>query len=51
MIMMIFPFCRNVGYALSAMVVASAIATLAMRAFQLCFTAISNKPALFGKTK
>ena len=50
-IMMIFPFCRNVGYALSAMVVASAIATLAMRAFQLCFTAISNKPALFGKTK
>ena len=51
LILMIFAFSRSIGYALFAGVLASALSTLAMRAFQLCFTAISNKPALFGKVK
>lgn len=51
LILMIFGFSRSIGYALFAGVLASALSTLAMRAFQLCFTAISNKPALFGKVK
>ncbi len=51
LVLMIFSFSRNIGYALSAGVMASALSTLAMRAFQLCFTAITSKPALFGKVK
>ena len=51
LILLIFAFSRSIGYALFAGVLASALSTLAMRAFQLCFTAISNKPALFGKVK
>jgi len=51
LILMIFPFSRSIGYALFAGALASALSTLVMRAFQLCFTAISNKPALFGKAK
>ena len=51
LVLMIFTFSRSIGYALFAGVLASALSTLAMRAFQLCFTAITNKPALFGKVK
>jgi len=51
LILMIFAFSRSIGYALFAAALASALSTLVMRAFQLCFTAISNKPALFGKVK
>ncbi len=51
LILMIFAFSRSIGYALFVGVLASALSTLAMRAFQLCFTAITNKPALFGKVK
>ncbi len=51
LILMIFAFSRSIGYALFAGVLASALSTLAMRAFQLCFTAITNKPSLFGKVK
>ena len=51
LILMIFSFSRGVGYCLSAGVLASAIAVLAMRLFQACFTSISNKPSLFGKAK
>ena len=51
LILMIFAFSRSIGYALFAGVLASALSTLAMRAFQLCFTAITSKPALFGKVK
>ena len=51
LILMIFSFSSAIGYALFAGVMASALSTLAMRAFQLCFTAITNKPVLFGKVK
>lgn len=51
LILMIFAFSRSIGYALFVGVLASALSALAMRAFQLCFTAITNKPALFGKVK
>ena len=51
MILMIFPFSQSTGYTLAAMVTASAMCTLVMRAFQFCFTMMSNKPALFGKVK
>lgn len=51
MILMIFRVSQSTGYALAAMVTASAMCTLVMRAFQFCFTMISNKPALFGKVK
>lgn len=51
LIMMIFAFSRSTGYTLAAGVFASAVATLVMRAFQMCFTAISNKASLFGKVK
>ena len=51
LIMMIFAFSRSVGYTLFAMVLSSAIATVIMRAYQACFTAITNKPASFGKVK
>ena len=51
LILMIFAFSRSIGYALFAGALASALSTLVMRAFQLCFTAISSKPALFGKVK
>ena len=51
LVLMIFAFSKSTGYALAAMVVASAAATLVMRAFQFCFTMISSKPSLFGKVK
>lgn len=51
LLMMIFAFSRSTGYTLAMGVLASAVATLVMRAFQLCFTAISSKPSLFGKVK
>ena len=51
LILMIFAFSRNIGYALCLSVIASALSTLVMRAFQLCFTTISNKPELFGNVK
>lgn len=50
-ILMIIPAVRNVGYTLASGVVASAFAMLLMRIFLCCFTAISKKPALFGKAK
>ena len=51
LVLMIFAFSKSTGYALAAMVVASAAATLVMRAFQFCVTMISSKPSLFGKVK
>ncbi|MBQ9263046.1 MAG: hypothetical protein IJ189_02405 [Clostridia bacterium] len=51
LILMIFGFSRPAGYTLFAFVVASAISVVLMRAFQACFTAMSNKASLFGKTK
>ena len=51
LIMMIFDFSRSTGYCLASGVFASAVATLVMRLFQMCFIAISNKPSLFGKVK
>lgn len=51
LILMIFPFSKSTGYTLASGVVASAIATVVMRAFQFCFTMITNKPSLFGKVK
>ena len=51
LILMIFAFSRSIGYTLFVGALASALSTLVMRAFQLCFTAISSKPALFGKVK
>ena len=51
LILMIFPFSKSTGYTLASGVVASAMTTVVMRAFQYCFTMITNKPALFGKVK
>lgn len=51
LILMIFAFSKSTGYVLASGVAASAIATVIMRAFQFCFTMISNKPSLFGKAK
>ena len=51
LILMIFSFSKSTGYVLASGVVASVIATVIMRAFQFCFTMISNKPSLFGKAK
>ena len=51
LVLMVFSFSRGIGYTLCVGVLASALSTLAMRAFQLCFTAITNKPSLFGKVK
>ncbi|MBR3018315.1 MAG: hypothetical protein IKH57_14775 [Clostridia bacterium] len=51
LLLMIFSFSRSIGYALCVSVIASALSTLVMRAFQFCFTAMTNKPALFGKVK
>ena len=51
LILMIFSFSKSTGYTLAAFVVGSAITVVLMRAFQACFTAISSKPALFGKAK
>ena len=51
LILMIFSFSRGFGYCLAAFVVASAIAVVIMRLFQLCFTAITSKASLFGKVK
>ncbi len=51
LVMMIFPFSKSTGYTLAAFVTASAFTAFLMRVFQACFTAISNKPSLFGKTK
>lgn len=51
LILMIFSFSRSTGYTLAAFVVASAIAVLLMRVFQMAFNAVTNKPALFGKAK
>lgn len=50
-ILMLIPGTKMIGYTLSAAVVASAAAAPLMRLFQGCFTMISSKPALFGKTK
>lgn len=51
LILMIFSFSKSTGYTLAAFVTASAITVVLMRAFQACFTAMSNKAGLFGKTK
>ena len=51
LILMIFPFSKSTGYTLASGVVASAMTTVVMRAFQFCFTMITNKPSLFGKAK
>ena len=51
LILMIFAFSRPVGYTLAMGVFASAVATLVMRALQLCCTAITNQASLFGKVK
>ncbi len=51
LILMIFSFSKSTGYTLASGVVASAMATVVMRAFQFCFTLISNKASLFGKVK
>ena len=51
LILMIFHFSESTGYTLASGVVASAMTTLVMRAFQFCFTMITNKPSLFGKAK
>ena len=51
LILMLIPGTKMIGYTLSAAVVASAAAASLMRLFQGCFTMISSKPALFGKTK
>ena len=51
LILMIFNFSRPTGYVLSACVMGSAIVQVLMRAFQACFTTMTNKAALFGKTK
>ena len=51
LVLMIFSFSKSTGYTLAAGVVASAAATLVMRVFQACFTAMTNKPSLFGKVK
>lgn len=51
LLLMIFTFSQPAGYSLCAMVVASAMVMVLMRAFQACFTAITSKASLFGKTK
>ena len=51
LILMIFSFSKSTGYTLASGVVASAMTTVVMRAFQFCFTMITNKPSLFGKAK
>ena len=51
LILMIFPFSKSTGYTLASGVVASAMTTVVMRAFQFCFTLITNKASLFGKAK
>ncbi len=51
LILMIFPFSKSTGYTLASGVVGSAMTTVVMRAFQFCFTLISNKASLFGKVK
>ena len=51
LILMLIPGTKMIGYTRSAAVVASAAAAPLMRLFQGCFTMISSKPALFGKTK
>lgn len=51
LILMIFPFSKSTGYTLASGVVASAMATLVMRAYQFCFTMITGKASLFGKVK
>ena len=51
LILMIFSFSKSTGYTLAAFVTGSAFTVVLMRAFQACFTAITNKASLFGKTK
>lgn len=51
LVLMIFSFSKILGYALCAGVVASAMVTPLMRAFQACFTSMTGKAALFGKAK
>ena len=51
LLLMIFSFSRAIGYTLFVSVMASALSTLVMRAFQFCFIAINNKPALYGNVK
>lgn len=50
-VLMLIPGTKVLGYTLSAAVVASAFAAPLMRLFQSCFTMMSTKPGLFGKTK
>lgn len=51
LILMIFSFTKSTGYTLAAFVTASAMTAVLMRAFQACFTAITNKAGLFGKAQ
>lgn len=51
LVLMLFSFSKVLGYALCAGVVASAMVTPLMRAFQACFTSMTGKPGLFGKAK
>ena len=51
LILMLIPAAKSAGYTLAAMVCGSAITVVLMRAFQGCFTAITSKASLFGKTK
>ncbi len=51
LILMIFPFSKSTGYTLASGVVGSAMTTAVMRAYQFCFTLITNKASLFGKAK
>lgn len=51
LLLMIFSATKAFGYTLAAGVVAAAFAAPLMRLFQIAFMAISNKPAMFGKTK
>ena len=51
LILMIFAFSRPVGYCLAAGVFASVLAVVIMRAYQACFTALTNNASLFGKVK
>ena len=51
LLLMLIPGAKIFGYTLCAGVVASAAAAPLMRLFQVCFLAISQKPALFGKAK
>ncbi len=51
LILMIFSFSKSTGYTLASGVVASAVTALVMRAYQYCFTMVTNKASLFGRVK